>query len=124
MNDLIHKEEAYQIIGICMEVHRELGHGFLEAVYKDALEYEFNQAGILYRREHLFDIPYKKTVLRKRYQADFTVFNRVILEAKAIESIPDELVGCAINYPKVSGYSLCLLVNFGQPSLEFRRIVL
>lgn len=124
MNNLIHKDEAYQIIGICMEVHRELGYGFLEAVYKDALEFEFQRAGIPYRREHEFEVIYKSTILNKKYFADFTVFDKIILEAKAIQALPDELLTRCINYLKVSNYQLCLLVNFGAPRLEYKRIIL
>lgn len=107
-----------------MDVHRFLGHGFLEAVYKDALEYEFQQAMIPYQREHTFEIPYKDKILQRKYYADFTVFDKIILEVKALDGLPEELTSRAINYLKVSGYQLCLLVNFGRPKFEFRRMVL
>jgi GxxExxY protein len=124
MSELILKDEAYQIIGKCYEVHRHLGHGFLEVLYKDALEYEFLQEKISYVREQRFDVPYKGIVLPRSYYADFTVYNKILLEAKALNNLSDEILSRCINYLKVSGYELCLLVNFGQPKLEFRRIIL
>jgi GxxExxY protein len=124
MPELIYKEEAYTVIGLCMEVHRILGPGFLEAVYKDALEYELKKALIPYTREQAFLVPYKDTILRKQYCADFTLYDKIILEAKALDSVPDEVIGRAINYLKVSKYRLCLLINFGKTKLEYQRIVL
>ena len=107
-----------------MEVHSKLGHGFLEVVYKDALEIEFTLRGIPYCREQEFDIDYKDHILRRKYYADFTVFGNIILEAKALDGLPDELYSRCINYLKVSNYRLCLLVNFGTPSLQYKRVVL
>jgi len=124
MEPLIFREEAFTIIGKCIEVHRILGNGFLEAVYKDALEYEFKSSSIPYSRETCFQIPYKDSILQRKYYADFTVYNKIILEAKAIDGLGDDLTSCAINYLKVSHFQLCLLVNFGRPLIEFKRIVL
>lgn len=123
MSDLIYKEEAFVIIGKCIEVHRNLGPGFLEIVYKDALEYEFQEANIPYTREHPFEIPYKKIVLPRKYYSDFTVYGKIILEAKAIDGLYEDFLCTAINYLKVSHYELCLLVNFGAPRIEFQRVV-
>ncbi|HYK56976.1 MAG TPA: GxxExxY protein, partial [Flavisolibacter sp.] len=83
MPDIILKEESYQIVGICMEVHRELGLGFKEAVYKEALEIEFKEKNISYEREKLFTIEYKGKILRHKYPADFIVFDQIVLEVKA-----------------------------------------
>ena len=124
MPTLIYKEEAYQIIGHCMTVHRELGHGFLEAVYKDALEYEFHRNRIPYKRECPFTIMYQGVPLPRSYYADFTVYDRIILEAKALQELSGQHFSQCINYLKVSGYNLCLLVNFGVSNFEFKRIVL
>jgi GxxExxY protein len=121
---IILKEEAYDVIGACMEVHSKLGHGFLEAVYKDALEIEFAQRDIPYFREHEFDIEYKGHILKRKYYADFTVYGKIILEAKALDGLPEALYSRGINYLKVSNYRLCLLVNFGSPRLQYKRIVL
>ena len=123
MEKVIYKVESYQIIGICMEVHRVLGPGFLEAVYKDALEIEFESAGIAYQRERIFEVKYKGIVLPHRYKADFVVNNNIILEVKGTTGIQELAIAQAINYLKVSKNRLALLVNFGEPSLTYQRIV-
>lgn len=124
MTDLIYKEEAYRIIGVCMEVHNNLGAGFSEIVYKDALEYEFKQTGIAYEREKEYIVNYKRTILPHKFYADFVVFEKIILEVKGIQGIADEHVAQAINYLKVSGNKLALVVNFGELRLNYKRIVL
>ncbi|MBS3946157.1 MAG: GxxExxY protein [Melioribacter sp.] len=124
MSELIYKEEAFQIIGICMDVHRELGGGFLEIVYKDALEYKFRNKGIYYEREKQFDIKYKEIILPHKYYADFTVFDKIILEVKAVDGIPDEFIKQTINYLAVSNYRLGLIVNFSRDKLLYKRVVL
>ena len=122
--DLILKDEAYRIIGICMEVHNNLGAGFLEIVYKDALELEFRREGIPYEREREYVVNYKGTILPHKFYADFVVFDQVILEVKGKSGIADEDVAQGLNYLKVSGNRLALLVNFGELRLNSRRIVL
>ncbi len=87
MPELIYKEEAYKIIGCCMEVHKHLGRGFLEIVYKDALEYEFTLQNIPYKREKEYTIPYKDIVLPHKYCAGFVVFGNIVLEVKATSGI-------------------------------------
>jgi GxxExxY protein len=123
MSELIYKEESFQIIGKCMEVHRELGHGFLEIVYKDALEILFNQNNIPYEREKEYKVLFKNIVLPHKFYADFVVYDKIILEIKAAKNIHDENIAQTINYLKVSGLSLGLLVNFGRGSLESKRII-
>jgi GxxExxY protein len=81
--DIILKEESYKIVGACMEVHRELGMGFKEAVYKDGLQLEFDTCKISFRREKPYIIRYKGKILPKKYFADFVVFDSIILEVKA-----------------------------------------
>jgi GxxExxY protein len=124
MPDLIFKNKTYQIIGICMEVHRTLGHGFSEIVYKDAIQYEFNRHDISYEREKEYVVPYKNVILNHRFFADFVVFGGIILEIKATEGgICDEFISMLINYLKVSACRVGLLVNFGRKSLEHKRYV-
>ena len=82
---LMYKEEAYLIIGNCMEVYNTLGHGFLEIVYKDALELVFKQEGISYEREKVYDIYFRDTLLPHKYQADFVIMNKIILEVKSVK---------------------------------------
>jgi len=124
MIELVHKEEAYKIIGICMEVHRNLGKGFLEIVYKDAIEYELKQNEYLYEREKPFLINYKDIVLQQKFYADFTVFDKIILEVKSGSGIVDEFLAQTINYLAASKLRVGLIVNFGKNSLEYKRIVL
>ena len=124
MSKLIYKEESYQIIGKCFEVHNNLGAGFLEIVYKDALEYEFRKAGIPYEREKEYIVNYKGKVLPHKFYADFVVFDKIILEIKAVSGIADEFIAQAINYLKVSDNKLALIVNFGEIQLNSKRIVL
>ena len=122
--DIIHKEESYQIIGICMEVHNNLGAGFSEIVYKDALELEFKNAKIEYSREKEYTVNYKGIILSHKFYADFVIFDKIILEVKGKNKIADEDIAQCINYLKVSGNNLALLVNFGEPKLNYKRIVL
>ena len=124
MDKIIYKEESYQIIGKCMEVHNNLGAGFLEIVYKDALEYELRKAGIAYEREKQYEVNYKGIILPHKFYADFVVYNKIILEVKAISNISDEFIAQAINYLKVSSNQLALIVNFGELKLNYKRIVL
>ncbi len=121
---LFYPEESYQIIGICMEVHNQLGHGFAEIVYKDALELEFSRAGIKYQREKEYEVVYKGIILPHRFYADFVVFDKIILEVKGKKEICDEDIAQCINYLKVSENKLAIIVNFGEAKLNSRRIVL
>ncbi len=123
-NDLLFTDESYKIIGLCMEVHKNLGKGFLEVVYKDALEYEFNKAGILFEREKEFVVNYKDVVLPHSFFADFVVSGKIILEVKGIKSLKDEHLAQTLNYLKVSKSRLGLLVNFGELSLNYKRVIL
>lgn len=118
------QQETYQIIGICMEVHKILGKGFLEIVYKDAIEYELKQKSILYEREKRYEIQYKEIILPHYYQADFVVFGDIILEIKAKEGIVDEHYKYVINYLAASKCKIGLIVNFGMDSLEYKRVIL
>jgi GxxExxY protein len=123
MADIILKEESYKIVGACMNVHRELGMGFKEVVYKDALEMEFNDLGIPFEREKSFTIYYKGKPLPRKYYADFVVFGSIILEAKAATQIVNPFVYQTINYLKASGMRLGIIVNFGEKSLTSKRVV-
>jgi GxxExxY protein len=124
MKNLIYKDEAYQIIGRCMEVHNNLGAGFLEIVYKDALEFEFRNAAIEFEREKKYEVNYKGITLPHKFYADFVVMDKIILEVKAVSGIHDEFIAQVINYLKVSQNKLALIVNFGELKLNYKRIVL
>jgi len=124
MEKILYKEESYKIIGICMEVHNNLGAGFLEIVYKDALELEFRRAGIPYEREKMYPVNYKGTILPHKFYADFVVYENIILEVKGVSAISEEFIAQAINYLKVSQNQLAMIVNFGELKLNYKRIVL
>lgn len=124
MTQYLFEEETYQIIGILFEVHKNLGKGFSEIVYKDALEFEFNAAGIPFEREKEYSVNYKSAVLKHKFYADFVVFDNIILEIKSCESFNNNHISQCLNYLKVSENKLALLVNFNKTSLEHKRIVL
>jgi len=123
MKTIIYQEEAYEIIGLCMEVHRELGPGFSEIVYKDALEYEFKMRGIFFDREREFQVHYKDIVLPHKFYADFLVSDKIILEIKTVSALLNEHIEQTINYLNVSDLHLGLLVNFRSSNLVYKRLV-
>lgn len=120
--NLLFKEESYQIIGAAMEVHRELGCGFVEQVYQEALEKEFIMRNIPYEREKELTVIYKGNTLSKTFKADFICYNKIILELKAVKSFTDEHYAQIYNYLKTSNMDLGLLINFGTVSIEFQRV--
>jgi GxxExxY protein len=124
MNTLIYKQKSYGIIGAYMEVHIELGKGFSEIVYGDALEIELKNAKINYQREVKFNITYKGKLLPHYYVSDFILDNKIVLEIKAIESLTKSHVKQTLNYLAASKIKLGLLVNFGEDSLTNKRILL
>ena len=118
------QKESYQIIGICMDVHRILGRGLLEIVYKDAIEYEFKKKNIVYEREKKYEIEYKEIILPHLFYADFVVYDKIILEIKAQRGIVDKHYSWVINYLAISKCPLGLIVNFGENSLVTKRLIL
>ncbi|CAN5637464.1 hypothetical protein BH10BAC3_BH10BAC3_19290 [soil metagenome] len=123
MSDIVYKDESYKIIGLCMEVHNQLGHGFSEIVYKDALELELTENGIRFEKEKEYLVYYKDVLLNHKFYADFIVFDKIIIEVKCATAISDEHVSQAINYLKVSGNQLALIVNFSRGKMEYKRVV-
>ncbi|MFY9154024.1 MAG: GxxExxY protein [Prolixibacteraceae bacterium] len=123
-NDYLLKEECYEIIGACMEVANELGCGFFESVYQEALSIEFSEKGIPFEKEKVLDIYYKDRLLNKKYIADFVCFDQVIVELKAIETFHPEHTAQVLNYLKATGKKVGLLINFGNPKLQYKRIIL
>ena len=116
-------ERTYKVIGCAMEVHKELGCGFLEAVYQEALEIEFAEQGIPFRRQTPVEIFYKGKALNKIYQPDFLCFDDIIIEIKALPKLSTIEEAQLINYLKASRLQLGLLINFGSKSLEYKRFV-
>ena len=123
MPGILFKNESYKIIGLCLEVYNNLGSGFMEVVYKDALEYEFKTADIEFEREKEYTVNYKEVVLPHKFYSDFVVYNKIILEVKAAASISDVFVAQTLNYLKVSGNQLGLIVNFGKHRLDYKRLI-
>ncbi len=107
-----------------MEVHNELGIGFSEIVYKDALEYEFKKNGIPFSREVCYKVNYKDTILPHQFYADFVVFDSIILEVKTVSDLCDNHFEQTINYLAVSGMEVGVLVNFRKPKLQYKRVIL
>ena len=124
MAKLIFREESYLIMGACMEVHRELGCGFLEAVYQTALAIEFERQKIPFEREKEIEIFYKGIHLNKKYCADFICYNKILLELKAMNNLISEHESQILNYLKATQLRLGLLINFGKINLEYKRFVL
>lgn len=123
MEDIIYKDEAYKIVGAMISVHKELGCGYLEAVYQEAIEIEFSLQGIPFEREKEMEILYKGRSISKKYRPDFICYNKIIVELKAVEELLPEFKAQTLNYMKMSNSKLGLLANFGRPSLEVQRLV-
>lgn len=124
MSNIIYKDESYTIVGALFDVYNNLGSGFSEIVYKDALEYEFKKLNIPFEREKEFKIAYKEIILPHKFYADFVVFDKIILEVKSIENLNDKHIAQCINYLKVSNCKLAILANFHKDFLDHKRIVL
>jgi len=116
--------ETYTLIGIAMEIHRTLGKGFLEVVYKDAFEYELMKNKIHFEREKGFTVEYKDFVLPHKFYADFVIMDNVIVEIKAKSGIVEEHYAQVINYLAVSKCKIGLILNFGENSLQTKRVIL
>ncbi len=120
---LLYKQESYNIIGACMEVHNTLGCGFLEAVYQEALALEFERRKIPFVREKELTIEYKGIILGKRYNADFICYDKIIVETKALSELLTLHQAQVINYLKATELKLGILVNFGEESLNSVRLI-
>jgi GxxExxY protein len=116
-------ERTFKIIGAAMEVHRELGSGFLEGVYQEALEREFELQNIPFISQPVIEIKYKGKPLKKKYQPDYICYDEVLVEIKAISNLSGIEEAQLINYLKATGLKVGLLINFGAKSLEHKRLV-
>ena len=122
-NDLLYKDEVFAIVGAAMNVHNELGCGFIEPVYQQALEIEFQDLGIPYEREKSLPVYYKGIKLDKNFRPDFICFDKIIVELKAVSFLESEHEAQVLNYLKVSNFRLALLFNFAKSSLFYRRFI-
>ncbi len=116
-------EESYAINGAAMYVHQQLGDGFLEAVYQEALARTFEKNGIPYEREKPIQILFDGKPLAKEYIADFVCYGKIIVELKAVDKLTSQHISQTLNYLKATGYKLGLLYNFGARALEYKRLV-
>ena len=124
VEDLIYKEEVYAIMGGCFAVHRDKGCGFLEPVYQECLEIEFDYLRLPAVPKPRLELRYRDRVLQHGYEPDFVCYGKIILELKAVSALVDEHRAQVINYLNATGFKLGLLVNFGgYPKLEWERIV-
>ena len=124
MAKLIYEDESFKIIGACMEVHKELGSGFLEGVYQEALAVEFKKQNIPFEREKEINISYKGINLNKKYISDFICNDKILLKLKALRKLTLEHESQVLNYLKATGFKLGLLINFGESSLKVKRLIL
>tara|TARA_R110002111_G_scaffold64413_1_gene106061 strand:+ start:191 stop:565 length:375 start_codon:yes stop_codon:yes gene_type:complete len=124
MDELLYKDECFQLIGFCMEIHRTLGRGHSEILYKDALTVELNLAKIPYTREQKYEVSYKGNVLPHSSYADFVIEDKIIFEAKAVQQLNDAHIKQVMNYLAAAKLRLGMLVNFGADSLEWKRVIL
>jgi len=122
MAEIYLKEESFKIIGLCMKVHRELGPGFKEIVYMDALELEFQANNIPYAREKVFRANYLGIPLRK-FSVDFLVYDCIVLEGKAASMIIKRFITIMLNYLAVTNLKLGIIANFGESSFKFKRVL-
>ena len=120
---ILYKDESYKIIGACMKVHRELGSGFLEAVYEEALKREFMNCDIPFESQVKLNVFYSGEQLDKYYKADFLCYDNIILEIKSVSQMPNVFYAQLKNYLAATNKRLGILINFGQPSLVYKRII-
>jgi GxxExxY protein len=120
---LIYPDESYAIRGACMDVYKELGNGFLEAVYQECLEMEFRRRGIPFVAQKLLHLTYLGEPLKQMYRPDFVCYDKIIVELKAVSNLIEEHQAQGTNYLKATGFQLCFLVNFGHyPLIQIVRL--
>ncbi len=124
MVELFLREEVYAVIGAAVEVHKELGPGFLEAVYQEAMEIELEMRGLPFESQKSLKLYYKERLLKKEYTPDLLCFGKLIIDLKVMDRLSGKEEAQILNYLKASGLKVGLLINFGSsPKLEWRRYV-
>ena len=124
MSEIIYKQESYDIIGVCMEVHNNLGMGFDEIIYKDAIEIEFKRLNIPYIREKEYNVNYKDIPLNRKFYVDFYVYDKINLEIKSKSQLVESHLLQTKNYCACSKTKLGIVVNFGAAKLEYKRVLI
>lgn len=122
-DDRIYWKECYRIVGAAMNVHSILGSGFLEGVYQEALSIEMKKCGIPFEEQKELRINYNGITLQKHYVADFLCFDKIIVEIKATKNLAPEHYAQVMNYLKATNKNCGLLINFGESSLDFKKII-
>jgi len=120
--EFLYEELTYKIVGIGMKIHRELGPGFLEAVYEEAMIIELQKAGIIFKNQVELDVYYRGEKLNKKYRADFIIDDKVLVELKGTHGLTETDEAQMINYLKATKLQVGLMLNFGKSSLEWKRI--
>ena len=124
MDNLLYREEVFAIIGAAMEVHTELGNGFLEPVYQESLEIELALRKIPFDAQQRLQLFYKEFELKKEYIPDFVCYDKIIVEIKALDKLTNIEIAQLINYLHATKLRVCLLINFGsQGKLEWQRFI-
>ena len=122
--EILYAKEAYKIQGAAFEVYKEIGCGFLEAVYQECLENEFLLQGIPFSPQFELKLKYKGKVLKQTYKPDFICYGKIIVEIKAVKEFTNEHQAQVLNYLKATGMELGLLINFGSyPKAEAKRLI-
>jgi GxxExxY protein len=124
MSEILYKTESYDIIGSCFNVYNNIGHGFLEPIYQEALELEFDEQLVPFESQKELDIYYCGTLLKKKYIPDFICHGKIIVEIKSVKVLMPEHEAQLFNYLRITGLKLGILVNFGTyPKIEYKRVV-
>lgn len=125
MMDIIYKDESYKIQGAAFEVYKEMGNGFLEAVYQECMERELELGNIPFDAQSLVSLQYKGKRLKQTYKPDLICFEKIIVELKGVSAISKEHQAQVLNYLKATGLKLGMIINFGAyPKVEIKRLVL
>lgn len=123
MTEILYKEESYKIVGAAMNVHKQLGAGFLEKVYQEAFALELKRQLIPFVREQKLKLNYDGMKLEQFYKADFVCFEQIIVELKAQKFIATNDTNQLMNYLKATNLKLGILINFGTSSLQYKRVL-
>ena len=124
MTETNYTEEVLAIIKVATEVHRELGSGFLEAAYQEAMEIEADFMDVPFVPQQNLQVQYKQHRLKKKYVADMICFDKIVVEFKVLDKLTDKEESQMVHYLKTSGYKVCVLINFGSyPELEWKQFV-